>query len=260
MSSTQVLCDGCQQQFSTSGLASHLRQTHNPSCRAIHVSQFGYAPQKSRNSDSHSPSEDVDDSESQTFLGDFFGDGEAYGPDDFNGWSDDEQVPGSGSDSDSDKESADESDGEDLHYGWEPEPEVEPEARPPPEDDPDAAVGLPPPAARQQAENRFRIAPQYVERFNDSKGRIAGRPIETQAASGSAHTVYKEQVLGLGGATNVWAPFNSKMEWEVSRWAKMRGAGSTAFSELLAIEGVRNNHFQLCLTVWAHEIALTGSR
>ncbi|THU98466.1 hypothetical protein K435DRAFT_818868 [Dendrothele bispora CBS 962.96] len=37
---------------------------------------------------------------------------------------------------------------------------------------------------------------------------------------------------------NIWAPFSSKMDWEIARWAKMRGTGSTAFSDLLAIKGV----------------------
>lgn len=39
-------------------------------------------------------------------------------------------------------------------------------------------------------------------------------------------------------ASNPWAPFTSQVDWEVARWAKLRGAGSTAFSDLLAIEGV----------------------
>ncbi|KAJ7315767.1 hypothetical protein DFH08DRAFT_820345 [Mycena albidolilacea] len=33
-------------------------------------------------------------------------------------------------------------------------------------------------------------------------------------------------------------PFTSKMDWEIVRWAKLRGSGSTAFNALLAIEGV----------------------
>ncbi|KAJ3752644.1 hypothetical protein EV360DRAFT_54847 [Lentinula raphanica] len=41
-----------------------------------------------------------------------------------------------------------------------------------------------------------------------------------------------------GNETNRWAPFISRMDWEVARWAKLRGSGSTAFSDLLAIEGV----------------------
>ena len=39
-------------------------------------------------------------------------------------------------------------------------------------------------------------------------------------------------------ADNPFAPFLSKLDWEVARWAKLRGPGSTAFSELMAIEGV----------------------
>ncbi|KAJ3562007.1 hypothetical protein NP233_g9840 [Leucocoprinus birnbaumii] len=38
---------------------------------------------------------------------------------------------------------------------------------------------------------------------------------------------------------NPFHPFKSKVDWEMARWAKLRGPGSTAFSELLAIEGVR---------------------
>ncbi|THU87442.1 hypothetical protein K435DRAFT_681657 [Dendrothele bispora CBS 962.96] len=41
-----------------------------------------------------------------------------------------------------------------------------------------------------------------------------------------------------GSEQNIWAPFASRMDWEVARWAKMRGTGSTAFSELLEIDGV----------------------
>ena len=38
---------------------------------------------------------------------------------------------------------------------------------------------------------------------------------------------------------NPFAPFLSKMEWEIARWVKLRGPGSTAFSELISIDGVR---------------------
>lgn len=44
---------------------------------------------------------------------------------------------------------------------------------------------------------------------------------------------------------NIWAPFISKMDWEVARWAKLCGPGSTAVSELLSIENVsmRSQHY-----------------
>lgn len=43
---------------------------------------------------------------------------------------------------------------------------------------------------------------------------------------------------GLGSPRNSWAPFTLEIDWKVANWAKMRGPGSTAFSDLLAIGGV----------------------
>ncbi|KAJ7694865.1 hypothetical protein B0H17DRAFT_931310 [Mycena rosella] len=37
---------------------------------------------------------------------------------------------------------------------------------------------------------------------------------------------------------NPWAPFKSQIDWQIARWAKVRGSTSTAFSDLLAINGV----------------------
>ncbi|KAF8220705.1 hypothetical protein L208DRAFT_1188589, partial [Tricholoma matsutake] len=42
----------------------------------------------------------------------------------------------------------------------------------------------------------------------------------------------------INGLANPWAPFSSRIDWEIAKWAKLCGAGSTAFSDLLAIEGV----------------------
>ncbi|KAI0337593.1 hypothetical protein BDW22DRAFT_1314079, partial [Trametopsis cervina] len=39
---------------------------------------------------------------------------------------------------------------------------------------------------------------------------------------------------------NPYSPFASKLEWELARWAKLRGVGQTAFSELLGIDGIRD--------------------
>ncbi|KAF8824578.1 hypothetical protein HHX47_DHR8000471 [Lentinula edodes] len=46
----------------------------------------------------------------------------------------------------------------------------------------------------------------------------------------------QSQISGINH--NPWAPFQSRTDWEVARWAKMRGPSSTAFSELLEIDGV----------------------
>ena len=45
--------------------------------------------------------------------------------------------------------------------------------------------------------------------------------------------------LGVEDVTaNEWAPFSTRTEWELARWAKLRGPSSTALSELLKIDGV----------------------
>ena len=50
---------------------------------------------------------------------------------------------------------------------------------------------------------------------------------------------YEEYQDTLVDAANPWTPFNSRIDWEVARWAKMQGPGSTAVSDLLKIDGVR---------------------
>jgi hypothetical protein len=37
---------------------------------------------------------------------------------------------------------------------------------------------------------------------------------------------------------SIWAPFRSQRDWEVARWAKMRGPTSSAVTDLLAIPAV----------------------
>ncbi|KAF8259944.1 hypothetical protein EI94DRAFT_1706680 [Lactarius quietus] len=55
--------------------------------------------------------------------------------------------------------------------------------------------------------------------------------------SATGADTYQFQVLDKG-MTKVYAPFLSKTDWEIARWAKLRGPGSTAFSELMSIEGI----------------------
>lgn len=47
-----------------------------------------------------------------------------------------------------------------------------------------------------------------------------------------------EYTTSLGESDNPYRPFISKMEWEIASWAKTRGPSSTAFTELMKIEGV----------------------
>ena len=46
-----------------------------------------------------------------------------------------------------------------------------------------------------------------------------------------------ENTLG-GPSPNLFAPFSSQTDWELAKWAKLQGLGSTAFTELMGITGV----------------------
>jgi len=72
----------------------------------------------------------------------------------------------------------------------------------------------------------------HIEQF---PGSFAGMPVDT-VGSEPGYIRYAGQ---LGLSDNPWAPFNSKLDWEIARWAKLRGPGSTAVTDLLSINGVR---------------------
>ncbi|KDQ19622.1 hypothetical protein BOTBODRAFT_102654 [Botryobasidium botryosum FD-172 SS1] len=64
----------------------------------------------------------------------------------------------------------------------------------------------------------------------------AGKPVSFGA--GSQYDRLNEQ-FSRDHPGNPFAPFSSQMDWQFARWAKLRGPGSTAVSELLDIEGVQ---------------------
>ena len=70
-------------------------------------------------------------------------------------------------------------------------------------------------------------------KFGGQAGEALPVPLKHVGYMGYRH------VLGAEDDTpNEWAPFSSRMEWELARWAKLRGPSSTAMSELLKIDGV----------------------
>jgi hypothetical protein len=73
----------------------------------------------------------------------------------------------------------------------------------------------------------------FIEKFCGK----AGEPVERN----QDHLGYVRYSRDLQSedVPSEWAPFSSRMEWEVARWAKLRGPSSTALSELLHINGVR---------------------
>ncbi|CDO76892.1 hypothetical protein BN946_scf184903.g13 [Trametes cinnabarina] len=86
---------------------------------------------------------------------------------------------------------------------------------------------------RLQAESELR-SHSHVVAYPDAR---AGAPIALQTPhSISGYQIY-ERAMGTTNAGVYW-PFASEMEWRIAHWAKTRGPGSTAFTDLLKINGV----------------------
>jgi hypothetical protein len=93
---------------------------------------------------------------------------------------------------------------------------------------------------RLLAEERADFHPQIVRYSETYPSSRAGYVVAS--AGKDSDMTYASSV---NGQSNIWAPFTSELDWKVARWAKLRGAGSTAFSDLLAIDGVRIWNFAI---------------
>ena len=83
---------------------------------------------------------------------------------------------------------------------------------------------------RQNVENHLRqpiSLTKFTEQYPDSG---AGKPM----SDSEPHHIYSATA-----SDNAYSPFKDRMNWEIARWAKLRGPGSTACSELLSIPGVQ---------------------
>ena len=100
-----------------------------------------------------------------------------------------------------------------------------------PTNQPSVSVG------RENVENQLRqpvVVQSFKEHFPDSK---AGEPKPKSAQKSTSFTTYGSKVQG--SEANPYAPFTNRINWEIAKWAKLRGPSSTAFSELLNIDGVQ---------------------
>ncbi|KAF8268831.1 hypothetical protein EI94DRAFT_1682471 [Lactarius quietus] len=71
-----------------------------------------------------------------------------------------------------------------------------------------------------------------ITRYPDQNAGVAHSKMETENQS------YEAQV-GEGSQENPYAPFASALDWEIAKWAKLRGPSSTAFTEFMVINGVQ---------------------
>ncbi|KAI0026936.1 hypothetical protein K488DRAFT_63772 [Vararia minispora EC-137] len=83
------------------------------------------------------------------------------------------------------------------------------------------------------------LPPEFSDPLIQPFGGQAGAPVDPHAHPGSCYAQYKAD-LGLNSISddNPYHPFVSQLDWEVARWAKTHGPGSTAFTEFLKIPEV----------------------
>jgi hypothetical protein len=255
MSLESATSPGCDHSFSLRGYQTHLALSRDPLCRAV----FEKLKKPELLAEENSRSGAGSDTNAGRFQGDAFGTADDYALDMFGQTMDDnldevdaDDLPPLREDSD-DEEHNNEDDLEmadmvaELEKSWEPPREGAPRQEAI-DDEVDADGPLPLMEVSDDEDDHERrvdrfiigdgygVKPAVRIRYNDKYSSArAGQPL--------THKESRDHAYGaaLGGGDNPWAPFNSKKDWEIARWAKLRGAGSTAFSELLAIDGVRFN-------------------
>ena len=161
------------------------------------------------------------------------------------------------SDSDDESESPNNSDHivhDDSDF-WEPQSTVEetsgvPSSSTPLSDHSDGQPSSPCPvninSGRQNIETNLR-QPIFVEKYSDKYANShAGEPVPNIPSDTPAFAKYSSKIAN--SETNPYAPFANKINWDIARWAKLRGPGSNSLAELLAVEGV------CVLTVYIFEL------
>ncbi|KAG1786964.1 hypothetical protein EV424DRAFT_1356652 [Suillus variegatus] len=114
---------------------------------------------------------------------------------------------------------------------WEPPTQDGNEWEPPVDEDDQGAEEVYDIEAHQQIEEH--VAGQddiVVVPYPDTRAgkSITGRP---------THCANATYGLDAGSTVNIYAPFSSQMDWDIAKWAKLRGSSSTAFTDLLEIDG-----------------------
>lgn len=166
------------------------------------------------------------------FVGDFFG--QDYTTEDFPGLEDVEDN----SDSDEGNDD-DESEAATTEPQWEPKRQVQTC-----QSHDDMVIDPPITNTPHTSNPLLHSLPSHRDGIHiQTFGGQAGAPLPTSqphysSSQKSDHGFWLYQSSIVDSESNIWAPFTSKTDWEMACWAKMHGSGSTAFSELLLIDGV----------------------
>ena len=86
--------------------------------------------------------------------------------------------------------------------------------------------------------NRLSQKP-IIRLFNDWPDCNTGAPLENMTKM--SYETYQDALPKANPVPNAWAPFTSKIDWEIAMWARLRGLSST-------VEGCRGS--QVGKRVW----------
>nr|VWP01897.1 Para aminobenzoic acid synthetase [Ganoderma boninense] len=251
------LCAGCDRKFTAVGRKRHLRQTSKPNCIAVRDSEQVSDSQDSddnnrsstpsTSSPRSSPAADAPDLP-QPFTGDFYGeytaedfddyleyDADCDNEDDDDGVGSGDEEAGAGDPEDADAGEDDDEDAANFEeeHGWEPPPADAFDLVPDPDGDGDHTVdGEGEPGSTQRRANEHLHTRTFAIRF---PGPHAGSPLSQQQES-TLYEQYENMSHSDDDLNNNYYPFKSRLDWKIAKWAKMRGPGSTAVSELLDID------------------------
>lgn len=217
-----VVCSGCRQSFSIIGYTQHVYLTSCPDCIEAHEWNLQLVYSKER-----SPQQ------ADSFVGyddgyDEYDDGEYS-----NGEYDDreheettyEHNTGDDDNNYSEDEHNDNEHGDDEHSNsGTMEIDLPDEPTPHPQNEPTTTTSGDP-------QNNMNINLEITEFPLKSAGALIIDGTHQQTHYEAYHT-------RMGVADNTYAPFCSRMDWEIACWAKIHGPSSKAVSELLAIDGV----------------------
>lgn len=240
-----IICNGCGQSLKRNGIKNHIHTSTDPRC---HISALRHHEDSSAEGPSGTfygaqnmaAIDKLDDEMVVEASGDFFGDYIDYASNDFQGFDsdDDENTYQKPTDNNHDTEM------EDLD-----------------EDILDAAnanqeVGLEPerthnqvvqqPEDENEENSRSETINEAIRLRGGAEESLGQKPVAVKFPGRQAGAIYSREAANLndeymtkiGNPENIFAPFSSQMEWEIARWAKLRGPSSTAFTELMKIDGV----------------------
>ena len=255
MSSETAVCPGCNNTFTLRGYQSHLSQSNDPLCHSV-FDQLKKAQTYELEHEQTAGSSH--EAEVPAFEGDTFGSATDYTEDTF-GQAEDLEPSDGEEDDDEDVEHM----VAELEKSWEPLREGAPDqlgeeiGETNNEDNSESDSGLEEdldhgldryiigdgygvkPAVRIRYKDKY-LSSRAGEALSWARYKdiyllsCAGEVLSQEESRDSGYGAAFSNRDGLGS----WAPFNSKKDWEIAKWAKLRGVGSTAFSDFLSIDEV----------------------